>query len=115
MTSKESLKAAHKRPCMVNEDSMKKIAKGLGKKLVAEDITFTDVFNEQPPLMNKLSQSPHFHFNQSEIASFRAELLLLDEELSRLYSARNVMSLLTQADKEETLAVAKLMKKLLQQ
>jgi hypothetical protein len=57
--------------------------------------------------MNKLSPSPYFRFNQSEITKFCAELLLLVRELSRIYLTRNQISLLSQEDEENTVAVTK--------
>ena len=66
------------------------------------DIRFADVRDEQPPLMNKLSLSPYFRFNQSDIGKFRQELLLLIRKLVTLYSRRNEVNLLTQLDEEET-------------
>ena len=71
------------------------------------DIKFADVVKEQPPLMNKLSLSPYFRFDQSEITKFRAELVLLIRELSRIYLTRNEISLLSQEDEENSVAGTK--------
>ena len=71
------------------------------------DIKFADVVKEQPPLMNKLSLSPYFRFDQSEITKFHAELLLLIRELSRMYLTRNEISLLSQEDEENIVAGTK--------
>ena len=54
--------------------------------------------------MNKLRLSPYFRFNQSDIDKFRAELLLLVKKLITLYSTRNEVNLLTQADEQELLS-----------
>ncbi len=64
-----------------------------------------DVFEERPPLMNKISLSTFFSFNQSEVTKFRAELALLLKELTSLYSTRNVIRLLTQPNEEDAIAV----------
>ncbi len=71
------------------------------------DIKFADICKEQPPLMNKLSLSPYFRFDQSEITKFHAELLLLVRELSRMYLMRNQITLLSQEDEENITAVMK--------
>jgi hypothetical protein len=57
------------------------------------EVSYSDIRNEQPPLMNKLSVSPYFPFNQSDIDKFCAELLLLIKKLITLYSTRNDVSL----------------------
>ena len=64
-----------------------------------------DVFEERPPLMNKISLSTFFSFDQFEVTKFRAELALLLKELTSLYSTRNVISLLTQPNEEDAIAV----------
>jgi len=64
-----------------------------------------DVFEERPPLMNKISLSPFFSFNQSEVTKFRAELALLVKELTILYSTRNVVTLVTQPNEEDAVAL----------
>jgi Ulp1 family protease len=71
------------------------------------EIRFSDVRNEQPPLINILSLSPYFRFNQSDMDKFHAELLLIIKKLIMLYSTRNEVNLLTQADEEETLSGTK--------
>ncbi len=43
-----------------------------------------DVFEEQPALMNKISWSPYFSFNQSEVTRFRAKLALLLKGLNKV-------------------------------
>ncbi len=49
-------------------------------------MSYTDLISENPPLMSKLSSSPYFDFNQSDIDKFHAELLVLLKTLIALYS-----------------------------
>jgi hypothetical protein len=64
-----------------------------------------DVYEERPPLMKKISLCTFFSFDQSEVTKFRTELALLLKELTSLYSTTNVISLLTQPNEEDAIAV----------
>ncbi len=59
------------------------------------EVSYTDIISENPPFMSKLSLSPYFDFNQSDIDKFHAELLLLIKMLISLYSTRTKVHMKT--------------------
>jgi hypothetical protein len=68
------------------------------------EVSYTDLISESPPLMSKISSSPYFDFNQSDIDKFRAELLVLLKTLIALYSTSTEGRMKTRGYEQEIMS-----------